>query len=180
MTLVTTKPTVNTLSIVGATTNWASPLNAYDSTVNDTTTASTQLCNSGTPLGSKSSTIVTKTFPTMGAQTWTSKTLKVNLAVTTFTDPAANGPYCLIEYSINNGTSFTIAQTFNAVAGLATYSIPLSAAQDETLVQVRVSNTAIGDGVSGSSVGASLYDVWIEGIYGAAGAGKKAAGASAS
>ena len=101
--------------------------------------------------------------------------LKVNWAVTLYTDPGVNTPYLYIYYSINGGSSWNLLGMETAL-GSGTLTHELGGAQDETQVQVKASVSAYTDGTVTTIIHTALYDVWIDGTYTpVAGSGKKAA-----
>lgn len=173
MSLNTTKPTAYTTS--GGTTP-LNPTSAYDGAVNDTTTACTVAASQPASVGTKTSVLVVKTFTAMSAQAYQSKTLKINRSVDSINDAGGNNPIFKLEFSINSGSSWSLIESDNNVFGEATVNQTLLATQDETLVQVRATTSCFSDGSALAALSASVYDVWIEGVYGVAGAGKKAVG----
>jgi hypothetical protein len=175
-TTVTSKPTANTTGGTTAPTNMA---NAYDLSVNDTTTYAQCLAVATT--AAKSSVLTVKTIPTMGAQTWNSKKIKYNFSIPTYVDNG-NGANASVQLSLDGGSTFTSGTNnyFALQSSTIQDSFTVPTSQDDTLIQVKFSATAGSDSGSGDSIQMNVYDVWLEGIYGMSSGGKKAIGASAS
>ena len=144
-------------------TSWSLPGSAFDTTTaGDLTTASTALC-SRFGLGSTSRGTVWSGVPTLPGGAYTSKTLHVIARVTSITDPGFLGPFFQLEATIDGGATWSVLATTTAVdPSNVTYSVP--GVTDETLCKVRASCWAYGDGSSGSTIGASIFDIWVEGI----------------
>jgi hypothetical protein len=74
---------------------------------------------------------------------------------------------CSIEYSTNNGTSWSPARSDSSAgwSDIATpFSVILSAAQNLTQVRVRACSSATGDATEADIVNMDIYDVRTEGV----------------
>ena len=176
------KPSANnTTGTVGGTN--ANIPSAYDlSTGNDLTTASTHTASvSAVQTATKIAQVQLTTVPALPVQTYTAKILKVNWAISTYSDPGGLGPTYDLSYSINSGSTFSpfpSGATPAQAVGSGQCWADLGVGQDVTAVQVRASSGVIGDGVTAAMIVGQVYDAWIEGTFGGGGgSGKKAAAA---